>query len=295
VGGSIWALSWESTVSGVGNRKSGDGPGPLDWLKAIGASKLKRREKLILYALTEFVEYGKIEAACHPAVNTIGNRCSCDARTVQRSLKALEDIGILSYHRRSHGRMAHEMLFDYRKLIGLNPANATGLQSKGAHSQPRQRDPQPRQPVTPTPSHRRSTPSESHPNYHEPTIGTTKELEADSQATNGMDGAASEATRKRRAHILLKAKGVQGKNLNELASCERVTPEMIEGEWYRISQDPNVRNATAVLVRKLAEIAGISLGSKKALADMPPKERNKIFGMQARIEEKQRDIQRSAS
>jgi hypothetical protein len=292
MGGSIWALSWETAVSGVGNRKSGDGPGPLDWLKVIARSDLPKREKAVLNAMAIYITYGEVLAECYPSIATLVRMSGWSERAIQDSMLALEERMVVSISPKLSKQKTSVRTLDYHALDGLNPARPAG--SSG--SEPSRGCPLPLHTVPPPPAGAAPQPRRvCTQSNHVPTIELSKELEADSQATNGMDGAPSEATRKRRAHSSLKDKGVQGKNLNELASCERVTPEMIEGEWYRISQDPNVRNATAVLVRKLAEIAEISLGSKKALADMPPKERAKILGMQARIESLRRNRQREAS
>lgn len=65
----------------------------------------------------------------------------------------------------------------------------------------------------------------------------------------------------------LESAGIRGPNLDLLAASPNLTAEVVQRAGKAIHADPNVRNAPAVLARRLADRAGVTL---KKSARLPP-------------------------
>lgn len=272
-------------------------------MKAVAHSELDKREKAVLNAMLPYIKWGNIEASCHPSIQTLAKSCGYTERSVQGAMIELERRGLMRVTEGPPGWKTFTRTLNWRALCALTPAataegraphprtgcggrkdnhcNHCMVPPQLPHPAPEVRAPQPR--------------SHCAQSFHEPTIDPINEQEESVVATHGMDGKSSEATRKLQTRRMLKFHGVQGKNLELLAGCPQVTPELIEREWTRINGSEGVRNTSAVLVRALADQAGIKLGSQQALADMDPAIKRSLLKTQGILEQRRRDAQLAAS
>ncbi|MCA9274595.1 MAG: helix-turn-helix domain-containing protein [Phycisphaerales bacterium] len=283
--------------------KSQASPSLRDWHIAVADSDLGKCEKAVLWVLIRYIKWGKQYPTCYPSIQTLAKKSDWCERSVQGALKKLESLKIVHVTEGPAGRKTLTRSLSWPALIARTPAEAAGVQSKTparsagvAGDAPRTPCALPLQPLPGTPARRAPHPRRAcTQSYHQPSIEPANEQEGSAQVTDGMACEHPEATRKRQVYRALKMKGVQGKNLSRLAASEQITVVLIEREWQRIAAAPDIRNATAVLVQALAELAGIKLGSQQALAGMNPIEARLIRDTQARIDQRRRDLKLEAS
>ncbi len=229
--------------------------GPLRWLVAIGEARLRKREKLVLYAFVRFVNWDTGEA--FPAIDTLAQHAALSARSVQFACRALADAGVLSGSAGTAGGFAggrgisNRVRLDIARiefLKGEIPARkgrnrcaqrVKTLREKGAM-------------VSPKPS------IQNHPD--EQTIGTDHAAEPESARAGAgwMDGR-EPAQPAEDVRGYLARLGVNGRNLDALAATPSITAEAVRREWASINADRRVRNRAGVLVSRLSQQHGITL------------------------------------
>ncbi len=269
---------------------------------AVARSELDKREKAALNAMIPYIDWGLEETSCYPSMQKLVQASGYSERSLQSAMSDLERRGILRVSEGPPGWKTFTRTLSWPALNAATPAAIAGVK----HTDPRRHCGvgapdhrshcgNPAQPLRGTPAaiapHPRKPRTQS---FHRPSIEQPTEQQEGADATDGMDGQYSEATRKRLALSALKAKGVKGKNLDRLAACPQLTPKLIEHEWARLTAASEVRNAPAALVRVLEDHAGIKLSSLQALAGMDPNEKRALIECQSRIEQRRRDAQLAA-
>lgn len=272
------------------------GLGPLDWIKAIAACDLPKREKAVLNALVVYVQYGKNLASCHPSIATLVKNSGWTERSIQDSMLYLERMKVIRISPSPPGWKSLVRTLDYQVLVGLNPAGRAGVEV----TQPRRACTPPPHQAPPPPAGDAAQPRmPCTQSYHVPSIEHTKEQKEPSQAINGMDGIQQKLSRYQTVLRLLKEKNIQGENLERLASCESITPEVILRNCEQIKNAKGIRDAPAVLAKRLANHAGITLDSGRlSVADMDPAQKRiheQDQGLQQEMEALRRNKKRNTS
>ncbi len=249
-------------------------PGPIDWMKAVARSELKKREKAALNAMIPYIEWGEQEASCYPSMKILVQASGYSERALQDAMRELEAQGIVRVSEGPPGWKTYTRTLVFSALKARTTAVAAGGEqslprkdSGGGDAATRKSCGTPPQPLTrPSAAAALHPRSHSAQSFHRPSIEPVNEHEDIAQATDGLDEQLPEATRKRQAYQSMKEKGVKFKNLERLAESPQITPELVGKEWTRIRGGCGIRDATAVLVSVLADHAGIELASQSRLS-----------------------------
>ena len=261
--------------------------GPLRFAKAIGAAPLSRSHKALLNAYVERVNYQTWEA--WPGVRDLAERSGIGRRTVQIGIKALAEMGVLSFVYKSKGGIGqngkglpHRVVVNIEVLEalygadehplapqGMSRSTAQNQTDKGAEQTAKGADQIHKQTIHPSDQKYEQT------IYRTPGPAATRTPPIanpdGSSHSQGRDGWMAKAGNDNIDDAppdlrgTLKALGVRGANLESLTAATGLTIERVRDEWLRISEDANVRSKAAVLVKTLAGETGTVLSLKNRL------------------------------
>jgi Fe2+ or Zn2+ uptake regulation protein len=205
-----------------------------------------------------------------PSIGVIAEGARLDRGTVRRALRQLEAAGVVEYAKRSSGRKAHVFRLH---LDRLNPCAARGSRNdpdprathRSAVCNACATSVHPAASAQETRAQRTSNPGAAHekPSIHPQGKEQINHGASSSAPGNGWmeqppDGQrGGDETAALRA--ALAANGVKGAMLDRLSSCGRLTAAEVCREAADVRRDPGVRNLTAVLVPRLARLAGIEM------------------------------------
>lgn len=236
-------------------------------LRLIGKADLKAAEKNVLRAMLEWVDFRDGSGLLWPAVGTLAAQLSMTASGVRGIIKRLVARGVLSVEYRSTGggrtncwKMHFGTIRDLQP--GRETPNAVG--GSGAPASPNADEGALNlESEEPSPDAQNPQPPEGEPSIHPPTEPSKKPMRSAKSGAGDflgeggwLDGSDANAGSIRE---VLAACGIRGGNLNILAGCASLTPEIIRAEWATIRTDKGVRNPPAVLAKHLADLAGITL------------------------------------
>lgn len=240
-------------------------PWHVRYLDAVGASATKGVERAMLLAAGRWVDRSD---ELFPRLETWSRLAGCDVRSGRRALRALEQKGLIEVVALG-GRQAggNGSSTRYRLLIhGFTriPDKATGIPSEavrvdpGQHARNHGHDARVRRTPRPVIPDRVSAEPSMHPS-REPSTGTARDTAAPS-STGCMDAPPGPSLR-----TALVAAGIRGPNLDRLAESPELTADQVGREARSVRADSKVRNVPAVLARRLAVVAGVSLSASPKL------------------------------
>ena len=255
--------------------------------RVIGASSLDRNEKSVMRALLQW--WNPRSGELWPSMRSIADATGFTVRGIQKIIRRLEAAGVLVEQRQptAHGEpRAPSRTKVFRIEFGSMTANPGGTNSKKPSLATISCDSRSigmtceetilkneknsfvgeRRSSTPRTADRATPePGSSEACNMEPSTETPHRHDGDSDvifSTNGcVDGAIDSSAR--RTELL--NSGVRGRLLLELSKCELLTPQLIRDELIAAKRDRTCRNIPAVLVSRLASIAGIELNKRRIL------------------------------
>jgi len=257
-------------------------------LRAIGSSTLDRSEKSVLRAMLQW--WNPRTGELWPSMRSIAEASGFTVRGTQKIVRRLESRGVLIEQREPttgtrHGPVAHTKVFriDFAPLKPV-PHGSDGTSASSATvpcemaalgknceetilknehfsfgGEPGTGAPRTQAPTTPEPGSSEASNHEASNEIEQ----LTNETSRVSCSTNGCVDASSPSTARR---LELVRSGIRGKMLLDLSNCEIITPELIRQEHREASRDRTCRNVPAVLVSRLASIAGIQIHKRRLLS-----------------------------
>jgi hypothetical protein len=236
----------------------------VDRYRAIARATLPATWKAVLWALLDFADAETGE--CWPSVETLAQTAGLKPRATRGLLRKLEEAKLVEYVKRSKGGVRpsgqghpHRLKLTLEPLVTVrskesNPAPDASFIPAPDTPEPGTGRPATRHAATPNPA-----PSADKPSMHPPREPRKEPPAVIASAVECVDApsptAATDASTGTRE--LLFELGVRGVNLDRLARCSALTPEVVRQEAHAVRNGGGrVRNFTAVLVTRLMTLSG---------------------------------------
>lgn len=238
----------------------------VDRYRAIAPATLPATWKAVLWALLDFADAETGE--CWPSVETLAQTAGLKPRATRGLLRKLEEAKLVEYITRSKGGLRpsgrgypHRLRLNLEPLVAvgsreLNPAPDAGFIPAPDAPDPGTGRPATRHAATPNPAPRADKPSMHPPREppKEPQTVIASAVECVDAPSPTAAPSASTDTRE-----LLFELGVRGANLDRLARCSALTPEVVRREADAIrTGGGHVRNFAAVIVTRLNDLTGVA-------------------------------------
>lgn len=224
------------------------------FITAIAEAQLPGKDarlKVVLYAFCRWADWNSGEG--RPSIDSIAEAAGLKSTATGEHLLRAHDLGLLvktgRFRRRVPvRRLCVEKLESMAKRSASHPESGVGPPAKREASNP---DSGYKQTIHPS-------------NQNKQMRSNHGDIASPSTVMDGCENQRTDSVEGRTA--LLAKYGVRGPNLRKLAEAPGITQSVIAGEWQSVLKDRSVRDPTAVLVRELAKIAGITLGREKPLS-----------------------------
>lgn len=244
----------------ISMRMGGHMTRPQPWLvAALGRLRhlsLTSSQNLTLRAMLDFGGPQHLEV--WPSVKTLAARTNLAERTVRNALRALEKSEVIRRVHESRGgidKNGHGLSNRWRLTFVEaleNPATIAGLDApEPGNPRPSTRQIPPENPATIAGKPSIHNSPKNSPSFRKPFRSLPSEMVGWDEAPD--------------ARTMLVQLGVRGEYLDLLADAPGVTPEQIGREWNAIADDRGVRNKSAVLVRRLAQLSGVEIHKRTPL------------------------------
>lgn len=225
-------------------------------------------DKNCKHLLDAMLHYADPVGVCWPSKDRLADDIGCHRRTVQRTLRTLEELKILRGDI-TGGRTSTRYTIDFN-AIPQKPEKAARPRHADAVRPWRSATPH----VASSPSTMAASPRNRGSLPHEPTIHNkliNKSIEHNTKGEDSfvrggwMDGEQPALSAKMMTKDLLRKIGVQGRNLELLAARPEISFSVIDAELRSVRADPATRNVPAVLVSRLAKRFQVELASRPRL------------------------------